>query len=101
MMCGADSISDLDLLRHGGMGKVFDGIRAPSTLGSFLRALTWGNVRQLQKMARHLLAPLAAHPPLLPGAGVLAFLASDSMQRRTYAYARQGTGFGPAKIQGK
>lgn len=101
MMCGADSISDLDLLRHGGMGKVFDGIRAPSTLGSFLRAFTWGNVRQLEKMARHLLARLAAHAPLLPGAGVLAFIDIDSMQRRTYGYAKQGSGFGHTKIQGK
>jgi hypothetical protein len=47
MLAGADSIDDLDTLRHGGMGKMFDGIRAPSTLGSFLRAFTWGNTRQL------------------------------------------------------
>ncbi|WP_431932962.1 hypothetical protein [Nonomuraea jabiensis] len=40
--CGADSIEDLDILRHGGMDKVFDGIRAPSTRGSFLRAFAWG-----------------------------------------------------------
>jgi len=31
MVAGADSISDLDLLRHGGMGRVFDDVRAPST----------------------------------------------------------------------
>jgi hypothetical protein len=37
MVCGADSITDLDLLRHGGMARLFDGIRAPSTLGSFLQ----------------------------------------------------------------
>src|SRR5690349_23701514 len=36
MVCGADSIDDMDLLRHGGMGRLFDGIRAPSTLGTFL-----------------------------------------------------------------
>jgi hypothetical protein len=101
MMCGADSINDLDLLRHGGMDKVFDGIRAPSTLGSFLRAFTWGNVRQLEKAARGLLARLAAHTPLLPGADVLAFLDIDSMQRRTYGYAKQGSGFSHTKIQGK
>jgi hypothetical protein len=63
MMCGADSIDDLDALRHGGMDKLFDGVRAPSTLGSFLRAFTWGNVRQLDKMARLLLTALATHDP--------------------------------------
>ena len=36
MIAGADSIDDLDVLRHGGMGELFDGVRAPSTLGSFL-----------------------------------------------------------------
>jgi hypothetical protein len=33
MVAGADSIEDMDLLRHGGMGRLFTGIRAPSTLG--------------------------------------------------------------------
>ncbi len=37
MLAGADSIDDLDVLRHGGMAKVFSGIRAPSTFDSFLR----------------------------------------------------------------
>src|SRR5512133_3733725 len=36
MIAGADAIDDLDLLRCGGMGELFDGVRAPSTLGSFL-----------------------------------------------------------------
>ena len=39
MVAGADSIDDMDLLRHGGMGRLFSGIRAPSTLGSFLRSV--------------------------------------------------------------
>ena len=37
MIAGADSIDDMDLLRHGAMPALFGGIRAPSTLGSFLR----------------------------------------------------------------
>jgi hypothetical protein len=101
MLAGADSIDDLDVLRHGGMDKLFTGVRAPSTLGSFLRAFTWGNVRQLEKTGRWLLTRLAAHTPLLPGADALAFLDVDSMQRRTYGYAKQGTGFGHTKIGGK
>ncbi|WP_326830091.1 IS1380 family transposase [Streptosporangium sp. NBC_01810] len=101
MACGADSIDDLDALRHGGMDTLFTGIRAPSTLGSFLRCLAWGNVRQIEKVARLLPARPAAHTPLLPGADVLAFLDVDSMQRRTYGYKKQGSGFGHTKIGGK
>lgn len=101
MAAGADSIDDLDVLRHGGMTRVFDGIRAPSTLGSFLRCLAWGNVRQLEKTGGELLVALAAHTPLLPGAGQLAFVDVDSMQRRVYSARKQGAGFGHTKIQGK
>jgi hypothetical protein len=46
MAAGADSIDDMDLLRHGAMSTLFGGIRAPSTLGSHLRCYTWGNVAQ-------------------------------------------------------
>ena len=34
MIAGADSIDDMDVLRHGAMPALFGGIRAPSTLGS-------------------------------------------------------------------
>jgi hypothetical protein len=37
MCAGADSIEDADRLRHGAMPLLFGGIRAPSTLGTFLR----------------------------------------------------------------
>jgi hypothetical protein len=99
MAAGADSIDDMDVLRHGAMPEVFGGIRAPSTLGSFLRSFTWGNVRQLDAVARQFLVALAAGTPLLPGAGVLAFIDMDSMQKRVYGHAKQGAGFGHTKIQ--
>ena len=41
MVADADSIDDMDLLRHGGMDRVFTAGRAPSTLGTFLRAFTF------------------------------------------------------------
>src|SRR5450830_120460 len=41
MVAGADTIDAMDLLRHGGMGRVFTAGRAPSTLGTFLRAFTF------------------------------------------------------------
>jgi hypothetical protein len=101
MAAGADSIDDLDVLRHGAMAELFGGIRAPSTLGSFLRSFTWGNVRQLDAVASRFLASLAAEVPLLPGGEVLAFIDMDSMQKRVYGHAKQGAGFGHTKIQGK
>ena len=100
MIAGADSIDDLDLLRSGGMGELFDGVRAPSTLGSFLRALSRGNVRQLEAVSRKLLAELAARTPVLPDAATLAWLDIDSCQRRVYGHAKQGAGFGHAKVGG-
>ncbi len=59
MVAGADSIDDMDLLRHGGMRRLFTGIRAPSTLGTFLRAFTFGHVRQLDAIAARFLTRLA------------------------------------------
>jgi hypothetical protein len=101
MAAGADSIDDMDLLRHGAMEKVFGGVRAPSTLGSFLRAFTWGNVSQLQKAHRQVLRNLAREAPLLPGAEALAFVDVDSTQKRVYGYGKEGATFGHTKIQGK
>src|SRR5660397_180136 len=43
MVAGADTIDAMDLLRHGGMGRVLTAGRAPSTLGTFLRSFTFGH----------------------------------------------------------
>jgi hypothetical protein len=101
MIAGADSIDDMDLLRHGALPDLFAGVRAPSTLGSHLRSFTWGNVRQLEMVNRLLLGELARRVPLLPGRDVLAFIDIDAMQKRIYGHKKQGAGFGHTKIQGK
>jgi hypothetical protein len=101
MAAGADSIDDMDMLRHGAMDILFGGVRAPSTLGSHLRCYTWGNVAQLEKAGREFLSELARQAPLLPGAGTLAFIDIDSMQKRVYGHRKQGARFGHTKIQGK
>ena len=101
MVAGADSIDDMDLLRHGALPGLFGGIRAPSTLGSHLRSFTWGNVRQLEVVNRQLLSELARRAPLLPGKETLAFIDIDAMQKRVYGHRKQGAGFGHTKIQGK
>jgi hypothetical protein len=100
MVAGADSISDLDLLRHGGMGRLFIGARAPSTFGVFLRAFRFGHVRQLDAVASRVLTGLAAQVPLLPGASELAYLDIDDTVKATYGYAKQGTGYGYTGVKG-
>ncbi len=100
MLTGADSIDDLDAVRHGGMPLLFGGVYAPSTLGEFLRSFTHGHVRQLQAASREFLAQLARRTPLLPGAGAVTFIDVDSLLRRVYGKQKQGAGFGHAKVGG-
>jgi hypothetical protein len=51
MVLGADSIDDCELLRAGRTRRLLGGwIPAPSTLGTFLRAFTFGHVRQLDAL---------------------------------------------------
>ena len=51
MVLGADSIDDIGVLRAGRTGRLLGGwIPAPSTLGTFLRAFTFGHVRQLDAL---------------------------------------------------
>src|SRR5215469_13095588 len=69
--------------------------------GSHLRSFTWGNVLQLEKVNRELLAELACRAPLLPGRDQLAFIDVDAMQKRVYGHRKQGAAFGHTKIQGK
>jgi Transposase DDE domain group 1 len=101
MVAGADTIDGMDLLRHGAVPATVGGIRAPSTLGSFLRAFDHGNVRQLAAVHRRVLTELAARTPLLPGADAVAFVDVDSVQRRVYGGTKQGAAFGHAKIASK
>src|SRR5437870_4724322 len=100
MVAGADSIDDMDLLRHGGMGRLFTDVRAPSTLGTFLRLFTFGHVRQLDAVASRLLARLAGATPVLGGADQIAYVDIDDTVGRTYGYAKQGAGRGYTGVKG-
>ena len=56
-LAGSDCIDDADALRAGGTEQVLGCvIKAPSTLGTFLRSFRWGHVRQLDRVSRELLA---------------------------------------------
>src|SRR3712207_3633408 len=68
MVAGADSIDDMAVPRHSGMGRVFARAYAPSTLGSFLRTFTFGHIRQLHAVASRFLLPLAKLTGLLGAA---------------------------------
>jgi hypothetical protein len=102
MVAGADSIEDMALLRHGGMGRVFAAAYAPSTLGSFLRSFTFGHVRQLDAVASRFLLNLAEHTGLLGGGQdsgpVLVDL--DDTIIEVHGYAKQGAGFGYSGVRG-
>jgi Transposase DDE domain group 1 len=100
MVAGADSISDMDLLRHGGMGRLFDGVRAPSTLGTFLRSFRFGHVRQLDAVAARFTAGLARQAPILSAAEPVTYLDIDDTIRATFGYAKQGAGYGYSGVKG-
>ncbi|MGW9032106.1 hypothetical protein ACWGQ5_50605 [Streptomyces sp. NPDC055722] len=75
-------------------------MRAPSTLGSFLRSFPHGPLKQLHAEARRFLPELAPHTPLLPGADQVAYVYLDDTIRHTYGYAKQGVGYGYSKVKG-
>jgi hypothetical protein len=99
MVAGADSIEDIDRLRHTANRLLFEQVRAPSTLGTFLRAFTHGHVQQLNGIARQMLVCLARRVPLLPGGEQVVFLDVDSTHRQVYGYTKQGAAVG--RLKGK
>lgn len=100
MCAGADSIEDMRLMRHGGMGQVFDRCCAPSTLGSLLRAFTFGHVRQLDAIAPRFLAGLAARSPILPAGRGLALVDVDDTIIKVSGHAKQGAALGFTGVRG-
>jgi len=100
MIAGADSIDDLDVLRHGAMGKLFGGVRAPSTLGTFLRSFRFGHVRQLDSVAARTLCRLADRVPgLLPDSQIV-WLDVDDTIKPVYGRSKQGAEHGYTRVRG-
>ena len=104
MVAGADSIDDMSVLRHGGMGRIFTTVYAPSTLGSFLRAFRFGHVRQLDAIAARFLSELAVRSPIVSSATVPVragvVIDVDDTIVEVHGYAKQGAGFGYSKVRG-
>jgi hypothetical protein len=101
MAAGADSIDDLNVIRTGGMPRLFDQAYAPATLGQFLREFTHGHSLQVASVARAHLVNLVANSGLLPGIATQAYVDIDSLLRPVFGHAKQGASFGHTKIAGK
>ena len=101
MCAGADCIDDIDVLRSGGMTSLFDGVYAPSTVGTLLREFTFGHARQLESVLREHLVALCERADLLLGANQQVFIDIDSLLRPVYGHAKQGASYGHTKIAGK
>src|SRR4051812_6168790 len=102
MVAGADSIDDLALLRHGGMSTVLPAGYAPSTLGSFLRSVAFGHVRQADAVASRFLLNLAEHSGLLGAlqdAGTVLVDIDDTIVE-VHGYQKQGAAFGYSGVRG-
>ena len=88
-LAGGDCIDDADALRSGSTGRVLGCVvKAPSTLGTFLRSFRWGHVRQLDRVSRELLAQAWA-TGAGPGDGPFT-IDLDSTICETYGLAKEG-----------
>jgi hypothetical protein len=83
------------------MTMLFDGVYAPSTVGTLLREFTFGHVRQLESVLREHLVALCERVDLLSGADQQVFVDIDSLLRPVYGHAKQGASYGHTKIAGK
>ena len=86
LAAGADCIDDLDVIRTGVTKRLFDGVYAPTTLGTLLREFTGGHVRQLQAVQRRHLVALADRTGVLAGIDERAFVDIDSLLRPVYGH---------------
>ncbi|HEY3187269.1 MAG TPA: IS1380 family transposase [Solirubrobacteraceae bacterium] len=99
MLLGADSIDDCDVLRAGRTATLLGHrVAAPSTLGTFLRAFTFGHVRQLDRVLGEALRRAWA-AGAGPGKGRLV-VDVDSFIGEVHGYAKQGAGFGYTRRRG-
>jgi len=84
------------------MKTLFDGVYAPSTVGTLLREFTFGHARQLESVLRDHLVALCERVDLLPDtAEQPVFIDIDSLLRPVYGHAKQGASYGHTKIAGK
>src|SRR5699024_84821 len=100
MLAGADSIDDLDVLRAGSTSRVIGPVRAPSTMGTFLRSFTHGHVLQLAAINRRLLAGLQASIPTFIDPSEPVLVDMDDTIGAVHGYQKQAAAFGYSKVRG-
>ena len=94
MLAGADSIDDMNVLRAGSTALVLGHrVMAPSTLGTFLRAFSFGHVRQLDRVLDVALAR-AWETGAGPGDGLPLVIDVDSFIREVHSDQKQGASYG-------
>jgi hypothetical protein len=99
MVLGADSIDDSDVLRAGRTRRLLGGwMPAPSTLGTFLRAFTFGHVRQLDALLGQALQRAWA-AGAGPGDGRLV-IDVDSFVGEVCGRSKQGAAYGYTRLLG-
>ncbi|MEV4421957.1 IS1380 family transposase, partial [Patulibacter sp. NPDC049589] len=99
MTLGADSIDDCAILKAGQTEAVLGfAALAPSTLGTFLRAFTFGHVRQADRVFAEMLRR-AWTAGAGPGDGRLV-VDVDSFVGQTHDYAKEGASYGYSKVRG-
>jgi hypothetical protein len=99
MVLGADSIDDCEILRAGRTRRLLGGwVPAPSTLGTFLRAFTFGHVRQLDALLGETLVR-AWRAGAGPGDGRLV-IDVDSFIGEVCGRFKQGAAYGYTKLLG-
>jgi hypothetical protein len=98
MVLGADCIDDCEILRTGSVARLLGRVAAPSTLGTFLRAFTFGHVRQLDRLLAETLRR-AWRAGAGPGSGRLT-VDLDSFVGEVHGYQKQGAAFGYTRQRG-
>ena len=89
VLAGGDCIDDAQSLRAGATARILGFIvKAPSTLGTFLRSFRWGHVRQLDLVSRELLGRAWA-AGAGPGSAPLT-IDLDSTICETYGLKKEG-----------
>jgi DDE family transposase len=98
MVLGADCIDDCEVLRTGSVSRLVGRVAAPSTVGTFLRAFTFGHVRQLDRLLAETLTR-AWRSGAGPGDGRL-LVDVDSFIGEVHGYQKQGAAFGYTRQRG-
>jgi hypothetical protein len=98
MVLGADCIDDCQILRSGSLSRLLGRLAAPSTIGTFLRAFTFGHVRQLDQLLAETLTR-AWRSGAGPGDGRLV-IDVDSFIGEVHGYKKQGAAFGYTRRRG-